>query len=117
MYASWIWFFYEGEERRSEMVMEALLAYWLLWLVLTSVLGNVLNINVSPLAILLAKGDKTNLAPLYLDECVENMVRLVGRYDVVTTWTRASSKCLFGIGLWEWHPSRWSTQHLKWVRE
>lgn len=50
-----------------------------------------LNSFVIPLAMLLAKGEKLALGSLYLgslcprlDECVENVIRYVGRYDVVT---------------------------------
>lgn len=67
--------------------MEAFLSYWPSWSVLSSYRKDGLNLYVLPLAI--ANEVQFALAPshlgllyVWLDECLENVVRLVG----VTTW-------------------------------
>lgn len=66
MYASRISYFDESEEGRSGLVLEALLAYWLSWFIIPSGPGDGLSGYVLPLVILLEKGEKLTLAPLYL---------------------------------------------------
>lgn len=48
------------------MVLEALFSYWLSWFVLPSEPEGGLNSYMFPLAILLAKGERLALAPIYL---------------------------------------------------
>lgn len=64
---------------------------WLSYFVFPSSLEDGLNNYGFAVAILLAKGERLALAPLYLaslserlDECVNNIVRSGGRYDVAT---------------------------------
>lgn len=65
MFASWISYFDEGEGSRRRLVLEALVAYLLSWFILPSVLEDGMNSYVFPLMILLAKGKKVTLAPVY----------------------------------------------------
>lgn len=68
-----------------------MLAYWLSYFVFTGSLEYRLNNYVFHLAIILAKGERLALLPLYLgslfdslDKCANNVVWSVGRYDVAT---------------------------------
>lgn len=79
-YASWIRYFYKGERSLIRVVLEAVLAYSLSWFILPSGLEDGLNNYAFPFAILLAKGKKLALAPIYLgslyarlDECLSNV--------------------------------------------
>lgn len=60
------------------------------------------NQYIFPLAIKIAKSVKSALVPLYLgtlyarpDECIQNIPRSVGRYDVVPMRTLAFHRCLW----------------------
>lgn len=72
-------------------MLEASLLNWLSWFVLLSMPKDGLKAYVFRLAVLLAKGEKSAFEPIYLcslfarlDECVGNILRLAGHYDVVT---------------------------------
>lgn len=65
--------------------------YWLSWFIFSSELENKLNDYVYPSKVHLAKGKKATLAIVYLrslyahlEECVADMSRSLGRYDVVS---------------------------------
>lgn len=75
----------EGPGATSEVVLEVMLAFWLLWYVLPSGPKDDINYYVFPLAIRLAKGEKVALAPIFLgslyyrlDECVQSLMNLMG---------------------------------------
>lgn len=57
----------EGKGRRSGLVLEPLLAYWLYWFVLPGGPEDGLNSYVFPLVILLTKERKVALVPIYLE--------------------------------------------------
>lgn len=84
-YTTWLRFFYEADVTCSGFIVEAFLAYWLSWYFLPSEPEDGLNQHVFPLAIIIAKGIKFALDPLFLgslyvrlDECIGNITRLVG---------------------------------------
>lgn len=77
-YATRAHFFDEGDDNRSDYVVEALLVYWLSWYVLPSGPGDGLNQYVFPLSILLTKGEKLALSPLYLGSLY---AQLCGQHD------------------------------------
>lgn len=75
--------FQESKRENNEFEFEAMLAYWLSWYVLSSDPTD-LNSYVYPLAVLLAKGEKLALAPVYLwslffrlDVCIKNIIRSI----------------------------------------
>lgn len=59
-------YFTEGPGTASEVVLEAMLAFWLSWYVLPSGPEDGINSYVFPLVIRLAKGEKVALAPIFL---------------------------------------------------
>lgn len=72
------------------MELKAMLAYWLPY-ILSTVPEDGLNPYVFPLAIRLGRGEKLALAPIFLgslvrrlDESVENLLKSMGRYIVVS---------------------------------
>lgn len=90
-YSTWVGFFTNGPGVASEVRVEAMLSFWLSWYVLPSGPEDGLNAFVFPLAIRLARGEKIALAPIFLgslfhrlDECVQSLVRSMGRYTVAS---------------------------------
>lgn len=90
-YSSWIHYFNVGERSCRGLALKAMLAYWLSMFIFFSRPGENLNNYFFPLTVLLEKGGKVGLAPIYLgslyarfDECVANVARSLGRYDVVS---------------------------------
>lgn len=90
-YPTWVTYFTQGAGARSEVVLKAMLAYWLSWYVLPSGPKDGMNPYVFPLAVRLAKGEKLALAPVFLgslffnlDECGQNLVKSIGWYTVVS---------------------------------
>lgn len=88
-YASWILYFDRVKENNCGLVVEGLLVYLLSWFILPSGLKDGLKNFIFPLQFLLGKARSLPLAPRYfsllydcLDECVDNIVRSVGRHDV-----------------------------------
>lgn len=86
IYVSWILFFVEEEGSPSGVVVEALPSYWLTCLYCRVDRKMVWIATFFPLAILLAKGKRLALTPVYLrsliirpDECLNNVVRSLGR--------------------------------------
>lgn len=84
-------YFTERLGTASEVVLEAMLAFWLSWYVLSSGPEDGINSYVFPLAIKLAKGEKFALTPVFLgslfyrlDKCVQSLVRLMGQYTVAS---------------------------------
>lgn len=80
-----------GEGNNSLFQVEAFLAYWLSYFVFLSSPKDGINSYVFPLVVLLTKGNRLVLAPLYLgslyawlDECSKGVFKSMGRYDVVT---------------------------------
>lgn len=78
-------FFNEDEERNSQFQVEAFLAYWLSYFAFLSPLEDGLHSYAFSLAVLLAKGNKLALAPLYLAslyvrlyECSWSLFGLIG---------------------------------------
>lgn len=63
-----------GEGIRIGLALEATLVYWLSWVIFPSGPGDNLNGYVFPLAILLAKGEKVALAPIYLGSCMRGWI-------------------------------------------
>lgn len=81
-----------------------MLDFWLSWYVLPSRCEDRINSFVFPLAIRLEKGEKIALRPIFLrslfyrlDECVESLVRSMGRYTVASYAQTAFLK----LFLWE----------------
>lgn len=83
--------------------MKAFLSYWLSRYVLPSGPEDSINAYVFPPAVLLVRGKRLSLGPLYLrslyarlDECVLNITASVGRYDVAihvdTDFSKSSSR-------------------------
>lgn len=64
-YASWSQYFDTEKRKDCGLDIEALLAYWISWFLLPSELEDGLKNSVFPLAILLGKGKRSTLAPLY----------------------------------------------------
>lgn len=67
-------------------MVDPVLSYWLSWFIILSDPIDVLIFF--SMAILLAQGERLALGPIRvaiceLDECVNNILRSVGRYDVV----------------------------------
>lgn len=90
-YNTWVSFFTNGPGVASEVRVEAMLSFWLSWYILPSGPKDGLNAFVFPLAIHLARGEKVALAPIFLgslfyrlDECVQSLVRSMGRYTVAS---------------------------------
>lgn len=90
-YNTWVSYFMDGPGAASEVVLEAMLAFWLSWYVLPSGPKDGINPFVFPLAIRLSKGERLVLAPIFLgsfffrlDECVENLVKSMDRYTVAS---------------------------------
>lgn len=90
-YLSWFKFFDEGEGRNSQFQVEALLAYSLLYCVFPSSPEDGLHNYVFPSHVLLAKGSRLALVPLYLgslyarlEECSRSIFKSFGQYDVVS---------------------------------
>lgn len=70
-------YFTQGAGATSEIVLDAMLSYWLSWYVLLSGPEDGINSYIFPLAIRLAKGKSLALAPIFLgslyyrlDECL-----------------------------------------------
>lgn len=61
--------FPDWKGQKSEVEFEAMVAYCLSWYVLPSCLKDGLNSYVFPLVVLLEKGEKLALVPLYLGLC------------------------------------------------
>lgn len=90
-YTFWIRYF-KDREGKEKGVIEALLSYWLAVHPPKRTGGWDQCLRLS-LAICLAKGKKLPLGPLYLgllytrfDECAGNIIRPIGRYDVLTSF-------------------------------
>lgn len=84
-------FFTNGPGIASEVRVEAMLSFWLSWYIFPSRPKDSLNAFVFPLTISLARGEKVALAPIFLDslfyrldECIESLVRPMGRYTVAS---------------------------------
>lgn len=76
----------QGAGAESEIVLEAMLSYWLSWYVLPTGRADGINPYVFPLAIWLVRGEKLALTPIFLsslffrlDECVRNLLKSMGR--------------------------------------
>lgn len=76
---------------KTEVVLEAMLGFWLLWCILPSgpEYGN--HLYVFPLTVKLAKGEQLSLVPIFLgslffrlDECIQNQLKSMGRYTMVS---------------------------------
>lgn len=72
-------------------MLEVMLAFWMSWYVLPSGLEDRINPYVFHLAIRPAKGERLALAPIFLGslffrlyECVENLLKFMGRYTVAS---------------------------------
>lgn len=68
-----------------------MLSYWLSWFVFLSGLEDGINLFIFLMAIILVKEERLGLTPIYfgslysnLDECMANVVRSIGTYDMVT---------------------------------
>lgn len=92
----------QGAGAESEIVLEAMLSYWLSWYALPTGRADGINPYVSPLAIRLVRGEKLAMTPIFLgslffrlDECVQNLLKSMGRYTVVSYAT------FFQLFLWE----------------
>lgn len=88
-YNTWVSFFTSGPGVANEVKVEAVLSFWLSWYVLPSGPEDGINAFVFPLSIRLARGEKVALTPIFfrtlfyrLDECVQSLVRSIGRYTV-----------------------------------
>lgn len=102
-YTSWIRYFEKGEGSRMGLAIEAILSYDLSRFVCPSGPEDGMNPFVSSMAVVLIKGERLVLAPIYLvslyarlDECVSNVVQSVGRYDVVTYVDTSFVQIFFG---------------------
>lgn len=112
-YNSWVSFFTSGPGEANEVKVEAMLSFWLSWYVLPSGPEDGINAFVFPLAIRLARGEKVALAPIFLrslfyrlDECIESLVRSMGRYTVASY----AQTAFLQMFLWERFKS-YSPQH------
>lgn len=97
-------YFTYGEGAKSTIEFEAILAYWPSWYALSRGPKDGISPYVFPRAIRLAKGERLALAPIYLgslfyqlDECVQNIIKSMGR-SIVVSYADTSFLQLF---LWE----------------
>lgn len=91
-------YFHEGNGRHSEFVVEALLAYWLSWLIFSSGREDGWNDYVFLLAFLLAKGKKVALAPIYLEPLYAQVGWVLCEHDTIARALRccvAHQFCVF----------------------
>lgn len=91
----------------SEIVLEAMLAYWLSWYVLPSGHEDGINPYVFPIAIRLTKGTCFGAyflgSLLYrLDECVQNQLKPMGGIQLFLMQTLLSSNYFYGRSLKSW---------------
>lgn len=103
-YISWVNYFTEGIWIKTEVVLEVMLAFWLSWYILPSGPEDGIHPYVFFLAVKLAKGEKLSLAPIFLsslfyrlDECVHNLSKFMGRYNVVSY----ANSAFLQLFLWE----------------